>query len=48
MASILVGSLKRLYASGRVAKKQIAERVIRGIITESDYREITGEVYEDE
>lgn len=45
MASILVGSLKRLYAAGRVTKEQIEERVERGTITEADYKEITGEAY---
>ena len=45
MANILVGSLKRLYAAGRVTKEQIEERVARGTITESDYQEITGEAY---
>ncbi len=48
MANILVGSLKRLYAAGRVTKEQIRERTKKGIITEDDYREITGEAYEDE
>lgn len=48
MASILVNSLKRLYAAGRVTKEQIRERVEKGTITEADYQEITGEAYEDE
>lgn len=45
MASILVGSLKRLYAAGRVTKEQIGERVEKGTITEAEYQEITREAY---
>lgn len=45
MATILVNSLKRLYAAGRVTKEQMEERVARGTITEADYEEITGEAY---
>lgn len=45
MATILVNSLKRLYAAGRVTKEQIAERTEKGTITEADYKEITGEEY---
>lgn len=45
MASILVNSLKRLYAAGRVTREQIEERVEKGTITEADYQEITGEEY---
>ena len=45
MFSILVNSLKRLYAAGRVTKEQIVERVKKGTITEADYQEITGEAY---
>ncbi|NBH98558.1 XkdX family protein [Anaerotruncus sp. 1XD22-93] len=48
MATILVSSLKRLYAAGRVTKEQIRERAEKGTITEVDYQEITGEAYEDE
>lgn len=48
MASILVNSLKRLYAAGRVTREQMAERVQKGTITEADYQEITGEAYKDE
>lgn len=46
MASILVNSLKRLYAAGRITKEQVAERVQRGVISEEDYEAITGEAYE--
>lgn len=46
MASILVNSLKRLYAAGRITKGQVAERVQRGVISEEDYEAITGEAYE--
>lgn len=45
MASILITSLKRLYAAGRVTREQIGERVEKGTITEADYQEITGEEY---
>lgn len=45
MATILVNSLKRLYAAGRVTKEQIAERTEKGTVTETDYKEITGEEY---
>lgn len=45
MTTILVNSLKRLYAAGRVTKEQIAERTEKGTITEADYKEITGEEY---
>ena len=48
MATILVSSLKRLYAAGRVTKEQIRERAEKGTITEVDYQEITGEASEDE
>ena len=47
MAIIFVESLKRLYAAGRVTKEQIAERVVKGTVSESDYEVITGEPYED-
>ena len=48
MASILVNSLKRLYAAGRVTKEQIRERAEKGTITGADYQEIIVEAYEDE
>lgn len=48
MATILINSLKRLYAAGRVTREQIRERAEKGTITEADYQEITGEAYEDE
>lgn len=47
MASILVNSLKRLYAAGRVTAEQLAERVKKGTITPDDYKEITGEEYDE-
>ncbi|MCM1218110.1 MAG: XkdX family protein [Lachnospiraceae bacterium] len=47
MASILVNSLKRLYAAGRITKEQIGERVEKGTITATDYQEITGEEYDE-
>lgn len=45
MASILVGSLTRLYAAGRVTREQLAERVEKGTITAEDFQAITGEEY---
>lgn len=48
MATILINSLKRLYAAGRVTREQIRERAEKGTITKADYQEITGEAYEDE
>lgn len=46
MASILVDSLKRLYAAGKLTKEQIRECVEKGTITEADYEAVTGEQYE--
>lgn len=43
---ILVQSLKRLYESGRLTKKQISDRVEKGTIDAAEYEEITGEAYE--
>lgn len=45
MASILAGSLKRLYEGGRLTKEQIGERVEKGSITPEDYAYVTGEAY---
>lgn len=45
MASILISSLTRLYAAGRVTREQLAERVEKGTITAEDFRTITGEEY---
>ena len=45
MASILVNSLKRLYAAERITKEQVAARVKKGTITAEEYLEITGEAY---
>lgn len=47
MASILVNSLKRLYAAGRITKEQLDERIEKGTITPADYKEITGEEYDE-
>lgn len=41
----LVNSLKRLYDAGKLTKEQLAERVVKGTIDESEYEEITGETY---
>lgn len=43
--SILVESFKRLYDAGRVTKKQLKDRVESGVITEENYKYITGEDY---
>ena len=48
MANVLVNSLKRLYESGELTKEQVADRVKKGSITNSDYKAITGEVIGDE
>lgn len=42
----LVNSIKRLYESDRLTKEQVAERVVKGTIDETEYEEITGEAYE--
>ena len=42
---ILVESLKRLYNSGKVSKKDIKDRVVSGKITEDEYEYIVGEKY---
>jgi len=41
----LVESLKRLYQKGSLSKEQIRERVVKGSITEDEYKYITGEDY---
>lgn len=41
----LVESLKRLYSKGSLSKEQIRERVVKGSITEDEYKYITGEDY---
>lgn len=41
----LVNSIKRLYESGRLTKEQVAERVVKGTLNETEYEEITGEAY---
>lgn len=46
--STLVESLKRLYAKGTLSKEQIRERVVKGTITEAEYKYITGEDYEED
>ena len=45
---VLIDSLKRLYAAGRLTKEQIAVRVEKGTIDEAEYEEITGEKYKAE
>lgn len=41
----VVASFKRLYEAGKVTKDDMKKRVARGIITEDDYKVITGEDY---
>ena len=41
----LVESLKRLYEKNRLTKEQVADRVIKGSISEDEYQYITGEEY---
>ena len=43
---ILVESLKRLYNSNKITKKDAKDRVVGGKITEEEYEYITGETYE--
>jgi uncharacterized XkdX family phage protein len=45
---LLIDSLKRLYAAGRLTKEQIAARAEKGTIDEAEYEEITGEKYKAE
>ena len=41
----VVASFKRLYEGGKVTKDDMKKRVARGIITEDEYKIITGEDY---
>lgn len=45
MASVLAGPMKRLLDEGKIKKEDVKKRVKKGIITEDDYRYITGEDY---
>ena len=45
MASVLAGPMKRLLDEGKITKEDVKKRVKTGIITEDDYRYITGEDY---
>lgn len=38
--------IKRLYDQGKLDKNGVKNAVLRGWITEDQYKEITGEVYE--
>ena len=40
---LLIDSLKRLYAAGRLTKEQIAARGEKGTTDEAEYEEITRE-----
>ena len=41
----VVASFKRLYEARKVTKDDMKKRVARGIITEDEYKIITGEDY---
>lgn len=41
----VVASFQRLYKAGKVTKDDMKKRVARGIITEDEYKMITGEDY---
>ena len=41
----VVASFKRLYEAGKATKDDMKKRVVRGIITEDEYKIITGEDY---
>lgn len=43
--SILVESLKRLYNARRISKEQLKDRVKSHVISEDEYKYITGELY---
>lgn len=43
MARIIIESLKRLYADGRITKEQVLDRVDKGTITWEDYEVIVNE-----
>lgn len=43
--SIMVDSIKRLYATKKITKKQLKARVESGVITPEEYEYITGESY---
>lgn len=45
MATTLVKSLTRLYSAGTLTKEQIAQRVQSKVLSEADYKAITGEDY---
>lgn len=45
MASVLTGPMERLLDEGKITKEDVKKRVKKGIITEDDYRCITGEDY---
>lgn len=44
----VVASLKRLYAAGKITKDVVRARVVKGTITEEEYKVITGEDYNTE
>lgn len=41
----IIKSMKNLYESGKRTKEEFAQRVVNGILTETEYQTITGEVY---
>ena len=42
----MFGKIKKWYESGMWTKKMVRNAVIKGKITEDEYKEITGEEYE--
>lgn len=41
----VVASLKRLYVAGKITKDVVRARVVKGTITEEEYKVIAGEDY---
>lgn len=44
--SKLFSKVKKFYDLGLYTKEQVAQFVIKGVITSEEYKEITGEDYE--
>lgn len=45
MASVLAAPMKRLLDERKITREDVKKRVKKGIITELDYKYITGEKY---
>ena len=43
----MFAKIKRFYNLGLYTKEQVAQFVVKGIITEAQYEQITGEPYEE-